>query len=80
MCVDYNERHITLLLAWKSDDERVKNLCLQTKGIVFYSTPHFGSKVATLNPATSLIIWPSIEVQELRMGKEVYILKIKADL
>ncbi|KRT83451.1 hypothetical protein AMK59_3230 [Oryctes borbonicus] len=37
-----------------------------TKAIVFYSTPHNGSRIATLNSPTSYVVLPSVEVQELR--------------
>lgn len=40
-----------------------------TKGVVFYSTPHVGSSVAKFNPASALVIWPSVEVQELQKRK-----------
>ncbi|KAK9745937.1 hypothetical protein QE152_g6568 [Popillia japonica] len=37
-----------------------------TKAIVFYSTPHNGSRIANLNSPTSYVVLPSVEVQELR--------------
>lgn len=42
-------------------------MLLKTKGIVFYSTPHFGSKTAaqSLSGRYRLLLAPSIEVQEL---------------
>lgn len=42
-------------------------MLLNTKGIVFYSTPHFGSKTAaqSLSGRYRLLLAPSIEVQEL---------------
>ncbi|KAJ8969532.1 hypothetical protein NQ314_001715 [Rhamnusium bicolor] len=52
--------------AFKSDNPSIKNVCLNTKGIVFYSTPHKGSRLANLSQATTLLLWPSVEVQELR--------------
>ncbi|XP_074094508.1 protein SERAC1 isoform X3 [Cotesia typhae] len=42
------------------------HLCDNTKGIIFYSTPHRGSHVAALKHTTQMLLWPSIEVQELR--------------
>lgn len=42
---------------------------MNTKGVVFYSTPHKGSHLAALNPTSQIILWPSIEVQELRQSK-----------
>ncbi|KAK0085773.1 hypothetical protein PV326_005798 [Microctonus aethiopoides] len=53
-----------LVEEWKTGDKH--NLCKNTKGIIFYSTPHRGSQVAALKQTTQLFVWPSIEVQELR--------------
>ena len=44
-----------------NDNEFIKN----TKGIVFYSTPHNGSQVAKLNAGSKLLFFPSTEVQDL---------------
>lgn len=44
----------------------MKNICFNTKGIIFYSTPHLGSRFANLSQTTALLLWPSVEVQELR--------------
>ncbi|XP_063911696.1 protein SERAC1 isoform X3 [Zophobas morio] len=52
--------------ASESNDEQIKNMFGNTKGIVFYSTPHVGSSVAKFNQASALVIWPSVEVQELQ--------------
>ncbi|XP_060524697.1 protein SERAC1 isoform X2 [Cylas formicarius] len=52
--------------AFQSDNPDLKRVCTNTKGIVFYSTPHHGSKAASLNQAASLVLWPSVAVQELR--------------
>lgn len=49
---------------WKNGDKN--NVCKNTRSIVFYSTPHRGSRVAALKQATQMVLWPSIEVQELR--------------
>lgn len=57
-----------IFAAWESGNEDLRNMCLNTKGIVFYSTPHLGSRFANLSQATSLVLWPSVEVQELREG------------
>lgn len=51
---------------WKNGDKN--NVCKNTRSIVFYSTPHRGSRVAALKQATQMVLWPSIEVQELREG------------
>ncbi|XP_076250470.1 protein SERAC1 isoform X1 [Rhynchophorus ferrugineus] len=55
-----------LCKAYESENSILKNICLNTKGVIFYSTPHRGSKLANLSNAVSLVLWPSVEVQELR--------------
>ncbi|KAJ8983007.1 hypothetical protein NQ317_014303 [Molorchus minor] len=57
-----------LCKAYENDNSVIKNVCLNTKGIVFYSTPHNGSRIANLSHATTLLLWPSVEVQELRQN------------
>ncbi|KAK9878950.1 hypothetical protein WA026_003770 [Henosepilachna vigintioctopunctata] len=54
--------------AFHSSDSRLHELVENTKGIVFYSTPHLGSNLATFNPASQLVLRLSIEVQDLREG------------
>ncbi|XP_078052257.1 protein SERAC1 isoform X3 [Augochlora pura] len=53
-----------LVNEWKNGDKN--NICKNTRGIIFYSTPHRGSRVAVLKQATQMLVWPSVEVQELR--------------
>ncbi|OAD56460.1 Protein SERAC1 [Eufriesea mexicana] len=53
-----------LVNEWKNGDQN--DICKNTRSIVFYSTPHRGSRVAALKQATQMVLWPSIEVQELR--------------
>lgn len=55
-----------LCKAYESNIPEVRNVCLNTKGIFFYSTPHNGSRLANLSRSTALLLWPSVEVQELR--------------
>ncbi|XP_065171055.1 protein SERAC1-like isoform X2 [Atheta coriaria] len=52
--------------ALKSKDPAMQSLGNQSKAIFFYSTPHTGSKTAILNQTTSYLVWPSMDVQELR--------------
>ncbi|KAK4882797.1 hypothetical protein RN001_006116 [Aquatica leii] len=52
--------------AWGSGSEVTKKICSNSKAIVFFSTPHIGSRVANLSPPTALLLWPSVEIQELR--------------
>ena len=59
---------------WKNGDKN--GLLRQTKGIVFYSTPHRGSHVAVFNQTTQMLVWPSVEVQELRERKNATINKL----
>ena len=45
-----------------------------TKGIVFYSTPHLGSALASYSSQARHLILPSVEVKELCQSKcEVYL-------
>lgn len=44
-----------------SDVEFVKN----TKGVIFYSTPHAGSHVAKLSATSKFLFFPSTEVKDL---------------
>ncbi|KAF2904971.1 hypothetical protein ILUMI_01214 [Ignelater luminosus] len=55
-----------LCKASESNSQELKNLCSNTKAIVFYSTPHIGSRLANLSQPTALVLWPSVEIQELR--------------
>lgn len=58
------------LTARSSADPVTRSLFEQTKAIVFYSTPHKGSHLAALNPTSQIIVWPSVEVQELRESEK----------
>lgn len=51
---------------WKAGDKN--GICKNTRAIIFYSTPHRGSHVAALKQATQMLVWPTVEVQELREG------------
>lgn len=53
-----------LVEEWKTGDKR--DICKNTKAILFYGTPHRGSHLAALKQATQMLVWPTIEVQELR--------------
>jgi hypothetical protein len=63
------EEEFVVCLACQDGDERARGLCDNTKAVVFYSVPHRGSPVASLSHASQLLLWPSVEVQELREGK-----------
>ncbi|XP_025158727.1 protein SERAC1 isoform X2 [Harpegnathos saltator] len=53
-----------LVEEWKAGDKN--GICKNTRAIVFYSTPHRGSRVAALKQTMQMLIWPTVEVQELR--------------
>ncbi|XP_072746379.1 protein SERAC1 [Anoplolepis gracilipes] len=53
-----------LVEEWKTGDKH--GICKNTKAILFYGTPHRGSHVAALKQMTQMLVWPTIEVQELR--------------
>lgn len=53
-----------LVNEWKNGDKN--DICKNTRGVIFYSTPHRGSRVAVLKQTTQMLVWPSVEVQELR--------------
>jgi hypothetical protein len=63
------EEEFPVCLAYQDGDERARTLCDSTKAVVFYSVPHRGSPVASLSHASQLLLWPSVEVQELREGR-----------
>lgn len=44
-----------------TDAQFVKN----TKGVIFYSTPHAGSQVAKLSATSKFLFFPSTEVKDL---------------
>jgi hypothetical protein len=46
-----------------NDTEFIKH----TKGVVFYSTPHNGTRVAKLNAGSKFLFFPSTEVQDLEV-------------
>ena len=57
-----------LLLAQASANQTFQSLAENTKGVVFYSTPHEGSEIAKMNTVMKYIIFPSVEVQELEIN------------
>ncbi|CAB4057163.1 SERAC1 [Lepeophtheirus salmonis] len=60
-----------ILNASASADEEDLNFVKNTRGIIFYGTPHQGSDVATLNATSKFIFFPSTEVRELAAGSPV---------
>jgi len=57
-----------LVEAKSSQDPTRRQVAENTKGVVFYSTPHKGSQIAKLNSLVKYLLFPSVEVQELEMG------------
>jgi len=56
-----------LVSAQNSGELALRRLAEKTKGVVFYSTPHFGSQIAKMNSVLKYFFFPSVEVQELEM-------------
>jgi pimeloyl-ACP methyl ester carboxylesterase len=57
-----------LTAADTAGDDKLTELANNTKGVIFYSTPHEGSHIAKLNSIVKYIFFPSVEVQELEFG------------
>lgn len=55
-----------LIDAAQSSDPAYKNLCQNTKAVLFYSTPHAGSALATMPRAAAVVLWPSKDVKQLK--------------
>lgn len=53
------------LLLDAEKDVEFRSMCDNTKGIVFYSTPHLGSALASYSTQASHLLLPSVEVKEL---------------
>ncbi|XP_054262327.1 protein SERAC1 isoform X2 [Macrosteles quadrilineatus] len=60
-----------LTQAAQSSDESLRNVALNTKAIVFLSTPHLGCPLAKMNDILNYLLWPSTEVEELRQNSDV---------
>ncbi|XP_045784193.1 protein SERAC1 [Maniola jurtina] len=50
----------------QQSDESLKRLCQKTKAVLFYSTPHKGSSLATMPRAAASVLWPSQDVKQLQ--------------
>eukprot|EP00088_Acartia_fossae_P009362 TRINITY_DN1451_c1_g1_i6.p1 TRINITY_DN1451_c1_g1~~TRINITY_DN1451_c1_g1_i6.p1 ORF type:complete len:285 (-),score=66.59 TRINITY_DN1451_c1_g1_i6:67-921(-) len=57
-----------LVSAQNSGNEELERLAENTKGVIFYSTPHEGSQIANLNSLVKYFFFPTVEVQELEFG------------
>lgn len=58
-----------------SENENERKIAKNTKGIIFCSTPHRGSQTALIKDLTALLVWPTIEVQELKESKKIFTLQ-----
>ncbi|XP_047172216.1 uncharacterized protein LOC124840247 isoform X1 [Vigna umbellata] len=54
----------------KAKEERFDNLVKNTMGIVFYSCPHFGSKLADMPWRMGFVLRPAPTIGELRSGSQ----------
>ncbi len=59
---------IKQLLEMSGTDAKYEEVCSQTRGIVFYSVPHHGSTLADISNQAGYLVYPSVEVRELRKG------------
>lgn len=51
-----------------SNDPEMDSIVNNTKGIVFYSVPHHGSRLADYSVNIRFLLFPSVEVKELSKG------------
>ncbi|XP_027940406.1 uncharacterized protein LOC114194412 isoform X3 [Vigna unguiculata] len=54
----------------KAKEERLNNFVKNTMGIVFYSCPHFGSKLADMPWRMGFVLRPAPTIGELRSGSQ----------
>ena len=57
-----------LVEAKMSPDKDKRQLADNTRGVVFYGTPHEGSRIAKMNSISKYFFFPSVEVQKLEIG------------
>ncbi|XP_026490005.1 protein SERAC1 [Vanessa tameamea] len=55
-----------LVDAAQRNDPAYEKLCQKTKAVLFYSTPHKGSALATMPRAAAAVLWPSQDVKQLK--------------
>lgn len=55
--------------ALTSDDDKIRNIAKNTRGIIFLGTPHKGSSIAKYSQQTALL-WPTIEVKDMEEGSK----------
>uniref|UniRef100_H2YVV1 Protein SERAC1 n=1 Tax=Ciona savignyi TaxID=51511 RepID=H2YVV1_CIOSA len=54
-----------MLMDAKANPSKYGKILKKTKGVVFYSTPHFGSQLANYSRKVRRLLFPSVEVMEL---------------
>uniref|UniRef100_A0A7N0SXP7 Protein SERAC1 n=1 Tax=Kalanchoe fedtschenkoi TaxID=63787 RepID=A0A7N0SXP7_KALFE len=57
-------------LLYKAREQKLDNLVKNTVGVVFYSCPHFGSKLADMPWRMGYVLRPAPSIGELRSGSE----------
>ncbi|XP_064631236.1 protein SERAC1-like isoform X2 [Lineus longissimus] len=62
---------IKQMLADARQNPEMKQLISRTLGVVFYSTPHYGTPLAAITTQAKLVLNPSIEVKELSQGSNM---------
>lgn len=67
-----------LVEASQSNEQNLKRLSENTKAVLFFSTPHKGSSVATMPRAAAAILWPSNDVRQLKENSPVLLALHKA--
>ncbi|XP_068620814.1 protein SERAC1 [Battus philenor] len=65
-----------LLIDAAERQDNFKNLCEQTRAVLFYSTPHRGSALANMPRAAAAVLWPSHDVKQLQENSPI-LLKIQ---
>lgn len=59
---------IKQMLIDAKNEPHYEKMVENSKGIVFYSVPHYGSPLAAYTKHTKFLVNPSIEVNELKQG------------
>ena len=61
---------IKQMLVSAAETASERHLVDNTRGVVFYSVPHYGSALAdySLRPTAAYLLYPSVEVRDLRAG------------
>lgn len=54
-----------------SEEDNIKKLSENTQAVIFFSTPHRGSTVATMPRAAAAVLWPSNDVRQLHENSPI---------